>query len=84
MSSIGRRTLNVESAMTKRVRVNGRFTIVEVAAQINLGLRSTHNHDGRFQRVWIKTVDGLIFRTSSYGGGYKPMLPWERPPVELR
>ena len=70
--------------MNIRVKINGRFEAVEVVRKVNLGLRSTHNRDGYFQKMWALGVDGRVYRTSSYGGCYKPMHAGEVMPMELR
>jgi len=69
--------------MKIRVKVHGKFEAVEVIKKVNLGLRPTHNRDGQFQKVWARGTDGRIYRTSSYGGCYKPMQRGETPPAEL-
>jgi len=69
--------------MKIRAKINGKFEKVEIVKKVNLGLRATHNRDGRFQKVWALAVDGRVFRTSSYGGCYKPMLPGETMPEAL-
>ncbi len=69
--------------MKIRAKVHGKIEVVEVVKKVNMGLRATHNQDGKFQRVWALAADGRIFRTSSYGGFYKPMPPWETAPQEL-
>jgi len=69
--------------MKIRVKVHGRFEEVDVVKKVNLGLRITHNRDGRFQKVWAVAADGRVFRTSSYGGCYKPMQAGETAPRGL-
>ena len=65
----------------KVIRYRGiEYTLIK---RVNLGLQVTHNGDGLYQRVWGVTAAGEIFRTSSYGGNYKPMLLQETPPAEL-
>lgn len=69
--------------MQIRAKINGRFEEVEVTKKVNLGLRVTHNRDGRFTKVWALACDGRVFRTSSYGSCYKPAQPGETAPKEL-
>ncbi len=69
--------------MQIRVKVEGKIETVEIAKKVNLGLRTTHNRDGKFQKVWAITADGRVFRTSSFGGWYKPMQSGETAPKEL-
>lgn len=69
--------------MKIRVKINGRFEQREIIKKVNLGLRVTHNRDGRFQKMWALGSDGRVYRTSSYSGCYKPMQPGEVPPQTL-
>jgi len=69
--------------MKIRAKIHGKFEEIEIVKKVNLGLRTTHNQDGKFQRVWALAADGRVFRTSIYGGHYMPMLPWETAPKEL-
>lgn len=63
--------------------MNGRFEVVEVVKKVNLGLLVTHNRDGQFQKIWALGADGQVYRTSSYGGCYKPMQAHEVAPPAL-
>jgi hypothetical protein len=61
---------------------NGSKELVEVIRKLNLGLRRSHNRDGRQQKMWAVAVDGRIFKTSS-SGYYRPIRPDEVPPAKL-
>lgn len=69
--------------MTINYMEHGEKKTVEVVKKINQGLHITHNHDGRFQKMWALGVDGRIYRTTSRGQ-YRPMQAAETAPAEIQ
>jgi hypothetical protein len=69
--------------MTINVIEHGKKRQVEVVFKVNQGLHTTHNHDGRFQKVWALGRDNRIYRTTSRGG-YRPQQQGEIPPMEFQ
>ncbi|MGH9716415.1 MAG: hypothetical protein ACRD4R_06780 [Candidatus Acidiferrales bacterium] len=69
--------------MTITVRSAGTIEQVEIIRKISQGLHTTHNRDGRFQKMWAIAPDGRIFTTRSRGGHYRPARASEIPPPAL-
>jgi hypothetical protein len=68
--------------MTITISEHGIRKQVEILKKVNQGLHLTHNHDGRFQKMWALGVDGCIYRTTSRGQ-YRPMQDGEIAPEKL-
>lgn len=69
---------------TITVRYAGKSEQVEVIRKVNQGLRTTHNRDGRYQKMWAVAADGRVFTTKSRGGHYRPARAGEIPPPALQ
>jgi hypothetical protein len=65
------------------VRENGKKRKVEIVRKINVGLRPTHNRDGRYMLTWALGRDGKVYKTTSRGLGYRPARQGELYPAGL-
>ena len=64
------------------IRVAGET--VKIVRKAHSGLKTTHNHDGRYNLVWAVDASGRVYRTSGRkGGAWRPARPEETPPAEL-
>jgi len=66
------------------VRENGKTRTIEVARKFNVGLRPTHNKDGRYMLTWALGRDGRLYRTTPRANGYRQAREGDLYPVELR
>jgi hypothetical protein len=65
------------------VRDNGNKYKVEIVRKWNVGLRPTHNKDGRYLLSWAIGVDGKLYRTAPRSNGYRPVRQGDLYPIEL-